>query len=100
MGRPAPNWFAELEHLNPDRWYTAPRLAKRVARTSANVRLVLSRRISPTYQSINGELYATWLGADLIRLAKRFVVEKRARDARKARRGTGRRGRPRKIRTE
>ena len=86
MGRPAPNWFAELKDLHPDRWYTAPRLARRVARTAANVRIVLSRRIPPTYQSIGGELYATWLGADLIALSHQFVKEKAVRDLRKRRR--------------
>lgn len=83
MGRPAPNWFAELQHLQPERWYTSPRLARLVARSAANVRIVLSRRIPPTYQSIGGELYATWLGADLIALSRSFAVEKQARDRRK-----------------
>lgn len=86
MGRPAPNWFAELQHLQPERWYTTPRLARLVARSAANVRIVLSRRIPPTYQSIGGELYATWLGADLIALSRSFVVEKQARDLRKRKR--------------
>ncbi len=86
MGRPAPNWFADLQHLQPERWYTTPRLARLVARSAANVRIVLSRRIPPTYQSIGGELYATWLGADLIALSQSFAVEKQARDQRKRKR--------------
>ncbi|CAM2006723.1 hypothetical protein [Acanthopleuribacter pedis] len=83
MGRPAPNWFADLKDLHPERWYTSPRLARLVARSPANVRIVLSRRIPPTYQSIGGELYATWLGSDLIALSQTFAVEKAQRDRRK-----------------
>lgn len=86
MGRPAPNWFADLQNLQPERWYTTPRLARLVSRSAANVRIVLSRRIPPTYQSIGGELYATWLGADLIALSRTFAVEKQARDRRKRKR--------------
>lgn len=86
MGRPAPNWFADLKDLHPERWYTTPRLARLVSRSAANVRIVLSRRIPPTYQSIGGELYATWLGADLIALGHSFAVEKKERDSRKRKR--------------
>jgi hypothetical protein len=74
MGRPAPKWFAELIDLEPEQWYTAPRLAKKYDRSSANIRIVLSRRIPPTYRQIRGEIFAAWLGEDLAKLGNKYIA--------------------------
>lgn len=79
MGRPAPTWFAELIHLEPDVWYTAPRLAKKFERSSANIRIVLARRIPPTYRQVRGEIFASWLGADLEALGQKYLVWRQTR---------------------
>lgn len=83
MGRPAPEWFASLAELDPDQHYTASRIAKKVARTAADIRLVLSRRISPRYQLIHNDVLATWSGEELIRLSEKYLVEKKARKQKK-----------------
>lgn len=84
MGRPAPAWFGELIHLEPDQWYTAPRLAKKFERTAANVRIVLSRRVEPTYKQMRGEIFASWHGSDLIKIGNKYWAWRRSLMARRA----------------
>lgn len=83
MGRPAPTWFAELIDLEPDVWYTAPRLAKKFERSSANIRIVLARRIPPTYRQVRGEIFASWLGSDLEKLGQKYIAWRQARKPKK-----------------